>query len=35
MCTECKCEALGSSTGVTSITITDVSKDGESGLSNE
>ena len=32
MCYECGCEAVGSSTGVVPVTITDVSKDGESGV---
>jgi hypothetical protein len=32
MCIECGCEALGSETGITPVTIIDVSRDGESGL---
>ncbi len=34
MCYECKCEAVGSSTGITNIPggILDVSTDGEAGL---
>jgi hypothetical protein len=32
MCIECGCESLGSETGIASVTITDVSRDGESGL---
>jgi hypothetical protein len=32
MCIECGCEALGSETGITPVTITDVSRDGEAGL---
>ena len=35
MCIECGCETLGSTTGATPVTITDVSRDGESGLTNE
>jgi hypothetical protein len=32
MCIECGCESVGSQTGITSVTITDASRDGESGL---
>ena len=32
MCIECGCESLGSETGIASVNITDVSSDGESGL---
>jgi hypothetical protein len=32
MCVECGCESLGSETGIASVNITDVSRDGESGL---
>ena len=32
MCYECGCETLGSTLGVTPVSITDVSRDGESGL---
>jgi hypothetical protein len=32
MCYECGCETLGSTKGTTPVTITDSSKDGESGL---
>jgi hypothetical protein len=32
MCVECGCESLGSETGIIPVTITDVSRDGESGL---
>ena len=32
MCVECGCESLGSSTGIVPVTIVDVSRDGESGL---
>ena len=32
MCIECGCGALGSETGVIPVTVTDVSRDGESGL---
>jgi hypothetical protein len=32
MCIECGCEALGSSTGIIPVTVTDVSTDGEAGL---
>lgn len=32
MCFECGCESVGSETGVVSIGINDVSKDGEAGL---
>ena len=35
MCIECGCETLGSTSGATSVTIIDSSKDGESGLTNE
>jgi len=31
MCYECGCETVGSTKGVTQVTITDVSRDGESG----
>jgi hypothetical protein len=32
MCYECGCETLGSTLGVTPVSITDVSRDGEAGL---
>jgi hypothetical protein len=32
MCVECGCEAFGSQTGIASVAINDVSRDGESGL---
>lgn len=32
MCIECGCESVGSETGIIPVTINDVSKDGESGL---
>jgi hypothetical protein len=32
MCFECGCESVGSTTGVTPVTVTDVSRDGEAGL---
>lgn len=32
MCVECGCESVGSETGISSVSINDVSKDGESGL---
>jgi len=32
MCVECGCESLGSETGIASVNITDVSRDGEAGL---
>ena len=32
MCIECGCESLGSETGIVAVNITDVSRDGESGL---
>ena len=32
MCIEFGCEALGSETGIVPVTITDVSRDGDSGL---
>jgi hypothetical protein len=32
MCVECGCEALGSETGIISVNLVDVSKDGEAGL---
>jgi hypothetical protein len=32
VCVECGCEAFGSETGITPVTINDVSRDGESGL---
>ena len=32
MCNECGCGAFGSSTGIIPAAITDVSRDGESGL---
>ena len=32
MCDVCGCGALGSSNGIVPVTITDVSRDGESGL---
>ena len=32
MCVECGCEAFGSETGIVPVTITDVSRYGESGL---
>ena len=35
MCYECGCGTLGSTKGATPVTITDSSKDGESGLTNE
>lgn len=32
MCYECGCESVGSTTGVVPVTITEVSRDGEAGL---
>jgi hypothetical protein len=32
MCYECGCETVGSTKGVTPVTITDASRDGDSGL---
>ena len=32
MCYECGCETVGSTKGVTQVTITDASRDGDSGL---
>ena len=32
MCVECGCENVGSQTGMSSVSINDVSKDGDSGL---
>ena len=32
MCIECGCESLGSDTGIAPVTVTDVSTDGEAGL---
>ena len=32
MCFECGCESVGSTTGIIPVTVTDVSKDGEAGL---
>jgi len=32
MCFECGCESVGSTTGIVPVTITEVSRDGESGL---
>ena len=32
MCVECGCESLGSEAGIVPVDITDVSRDGESGL---
>jgi hypothetical protein len=32
MCYECGCETVGSAKGVTPVTITDASRDGDSGL---
>jgi hypothetical protein len=32
MCVECGCESLGSETGIVPVAITDVSRDGEAGL---
>jgi len=32
MCIECGCEAFGSSTGIIPVEVTDVSRDGEAGL---
>ena len=32
MCFECGCESVGSTTGVVPVTITEVSRDGEAGL---
>jgi hypothetical protein len=32
MCIECGCESVGSETGIVPVTITDVSTDGEAGL---
>jgi hypothetical protein len=32
MCIECGCEAVGSETGIVTVNITDVSRDGDSGL---
>jgi len=32
MCVECGCESVGSTTGIVPVTIADVSRDGESGL---
>jgi hypothetical protein len=31
MCVECGCESVGSTTGIVPVTISDVSRDGESG----
>jgi hypothetical protein len=32
MCYECGCESVGSTKGVTPVTVVDVSRDGDSGL---
>ena len=32
MCFECGCESVGSTTGIIPVRVTDVSKDGEAGL---
>jgi len=32
MCFECGCESVGSTTGIAPATLTDVSRDGEAGL---
>ena len=32
MCIECGCEAVGSEAGIIQVVVTDVSRDGESGL---
>jgi len=32
MCVECGCESVGSESGIVSVAITDVSRDGEAGL---
>lgn len=32
MCIECGCESIGSETGIASVSINDVSRDGEAGL---
>ena len=32
MCIECGCEALGSEAGIIPVTVIDVSRDGESGV---
>jgi len=32
MCFECGCESVGSTTGIVPVTITEVSRDGEDGL---
>lgn len=32
MCFECGCESVGSTTGIVPVTITEVSRDGEAGL---
>ena len=32
MCVECGCESVGSESGIASVSINDVSKDGEAGL---
>lgn len=32
MCIECGCESIGSETGIASVRINDVSRDGEAGL---
>jgi hypothetical protein len=32
VCVECGCESLGSEAGIVPVTIADVSRDGESGL---
>ena len=32
MCFECGCESVGSTTGITPVVVTDVSRDGEAGL---
>jgi hypothetical protein len=32
MCFECGCESVGSTTGITPVAVTDVSRDGEAGL---
>jgi len=32
VCVECGCESIGSETGIASVSINDVSRDGEAGL---
>jgi hypothetical protein len=35
MCIECGCESVGSATGITAVTIQDMSSQGNSGLNQE